>query len=106
MPLTPLTSRSSKIRVCSAAVPSAGILNSSLIFGTSFWALWQPARAIVQKSDALFVKNATSSDFDCAKAVAERAIAAVIEQTTDFRMWSIFIMGGLDLIGTMTAPRR
>src|SRR5258708_933229 len=55
----PFTSRSSKIRVCSAAVPSAGIRKSTVIFGTSFCACSQPARAIVQKSEALLVKKAT-----------------------------------------------
>ncbi len=42
-----------------AAVPSEGILNSNSTSGSSWAALLQPARAMVQKSEALLVTNAS-----------------------------------------------
>src|SRR2546421_696057 len=59
MPLMPLASKSSRIRRCSAAVPSPGILNSTSTSGSSLSAFSQPFRAIVQKSEALLVTKAT-----------------------------------------------
>src|SRR5258705_6415425 len=57
-PATPFVNRSSTIRRCSAAVPSAGIRNSTSTFGSSVPAFSVPRRAIVQKSEALLVTNA------------------------------------------------
>src|SRR6266403_5321336 len=94
MPLTPLTSRSSKIRVCSAAVPSAGILNSSLTFGTSLTACSQPARAIVQKSDGLLVKNARLRGLESPKAAGEKAAAAASAHKSAVSVFVLFIFLG------------
>src|ERR1044071_222986 len=55
----PFASRSSITRCCSAAVPSDGIRNSTSILGMSFAAFSVPLRAIVQKSEALFVTKAS-----------------------------------------------
>src|SRR5262245_50325177 len=46
-------------RCCSAAVPSAGILNSTCIPGSSWAAFSVPLRAMVQKSEELFVTKAS-----------------------------------------------
>src|SRR6266576_3806055 len=59
MPAMPLASRSSTIRFCSAAVPSAGILNSTSTAGSSLSACSTPLRAMDQKSDALLVTKAS-----------------------------------------------
>src|SRR3954452_8630279 len=55
----PFASRSSITRCCSAAVPSDGMRNSTSILGISFAAFSVPLRAIVQKSEALFVTKAS-----------------------------------------------
>src|SRR5947208_14616211 len=59
MPPMPLASRSSTIRLCSPAVPSDGILNSTSTSASSRSACSHPCRAIVQKSAALLVTKAT-----------------------------------------------
>src|SRR6266568_7522670 len=59
MPPMPLASRSSTIRLCSPAVPSDGILNSTSTSASSRSACSHPFRAIVQKSAALLVTKAT-----------------------------------------------
>src|SRR6185503_3033248 len=46
-------------RCCSAAVPSDGILNSTSMLGISFAAFSVPLRAMIQKSEALFVTKAS-----------------------------------------------
>ena len=58
---TPFVSRSSTMRCCSAAVPSAVILNSASTSGSSSSAFSTPRRAIVQKSAELLVTNASLS---------------------------------------------
>src|SRR3954470_24334855 len=58
MPSTPLASRSSTIRFCPAAVPSPS-RNSTAISARSASAFSVPFRAMVQKSAALFVTNAS-----------------------------------------------
>src|SRR5438034_11106589 len=59
MPPMPLASRSSTIRLCSAGVPSDGILNSNSTSASSRSACSHPFRAIVQKSAALLVTKDT-----------------------------------------------
>src|SRR4029079_18399914 len=51
------------MRLCSAAVPSEGILNSTSTSVSSPSAASQPFRAMVQKSEALLVTNATLNFF-------------------------------------------
>src|SRR6185369_12903781 len=59
IPLTPFASRSSMMLCCSAAVPPAGILNSTSMSGISFAAFSVPLRAMVQNSDGLLVTKAS-----------------------------------------------
>ena len=59
MPSMPFDNRSSTTRCCSAAVPSAGMRNSTSMFGISAAAFSVPLRAIVQKSDALLDTKAS-----------------------------------------------
>ncbi len=47
------------MRFCSAAVPSEGILNSTVTFASSASAFSTPLRAMVQKSEALLVTKAS-----------------------------------------------
>src|SRR6266853_374522 len=61
MPRTPLVSKSSTMRRCSAAVPSAR-RNSTVAFGSSFAAASVPLRAMVQKSASLLVTNASFTE--------------------------------------------
>src|SRR5687767_303375 len=55
----PLASRSSMMRCCSAALPSAGARNSIEIPGISFSAFSVPLRAISQKSEVLLGTKAS-----------------------------------------------
>src|SRR5262249_23020204 len=61
----PLASRSSTIRLCSAAVPSEGIRNSTSTPASSLSACSQPRRAMVQTSAALLVTKARFLVEDC-----------------------------------------
>src|SRR6185503_7956286 len=63
IPAIPFAIRSSMILLCSAAVPSEGILNSTSTLSSSRSAASQPLRAIVQKSEALLVTNETLNFF-------------------------------------------
>src|ERR1700676_4647836 len=106
IPSMPLTSRSSKRRVCSAAVPSAGILNSSLTLGISFTACSQPALAIVQKSDGLLVRNAKLSglSLDSPKTVGRNdAIATIAHKKTEKDLFRFIFWG---VMGTGSRHRR
>jgi hypothetical protein len=58
---TPFVRRSSITRCCSAAVPSAMILNSACTSASSSSAFSTPRRAMVQQSAELLVTNASLS---------------------------------------------
>src|SRR5688500_2558636 len=59
IPLMPFASRSSMMRCCSAAVPSAGIRKSTWMPGISLTAFSVPLRAMTQKSEALLGTKAS-----------------------------------------------
>src|SRR4029453_12622848 len=95
IPSMPAESRSSRIRVWVAAVPSSGILNSTDTFFSSSEAFLVPARAIVQKSEALLVTKASFSFLSAAWAFSPRPNAATRQKVKrNQRTRGYFIRGG------------
>ena len=95
-PSMPLANKSLMMRVCVAAVPSSGILNSTFMLPRSFAACEQPARARVQKSAALFGTKARVSFLPAAWVSGSKVhIARRQSPVTDGKESKCFVFTGL-----------